>query len=77
MSYPLALTTCIALALAACMPADEFESGPPNPPEPLITDSIMGDSLLRLTGENWVIEYYRIGAVSAPIAIHEIGRAHV
>jgi len=35
--------------------------GPPNPPEPIISDTLEIDSTYNLTGQIWVISQYRVG----------------
>jgi len=46
------------LGLTSCHKED---INPPNPPEPIITDSTQIDSTYNLVGQFWVINQYRIG----------------
>ena len=62
------LTVCI---LMACKRQDDFEMHPPLAPEPIVTDSIIGNNSIRLTGEKWIIEQYRIGEFTNPIAMSD------
>jgi hypothetical protein len=48
----------VFLGLTSCVKED---IGPPNPPQPIITDSTTIDSSYNLVGQVWVINQYRVG----------------
>jgi hypothetical protein len=57
------LASCIALELSSCTPETYEASGPPMPPTPIDTDSIINPSVYSIAGQMWVIERYRIGQI--------------
>lgn len=48
----------VVLGLTSCHKED---INPPNPPEPIVTDSTQIDSTYNLVGQIWVISQYRVG----------------
>ena len=52
------ITLLVVLGLSSCTKED---IGPPNPPEPIVTDSTQIDSTYNLAGQVWVISQYRVG----------------
>lgn len=48
----------VILGLTSCHKED---INPPNPPEPIVTDSTQIDSTYNLVGQIWVISQYRVG----------------
>jgi hypothetical protein len=54
------LITMVLIGLSSCY---KEEVGPPNPPEPFITDNTPIDSSYTLAGETWIITGYRIGGI--------------
>lgn len=63
-------STCL-IGLCGCIQKEDDFIGPPLPPEPIITDSIIPDPSLQLTDETWVIEKYRIGTLTTPIDVDD------
>jgi hypothetical protein len=57
------LVSFIYLALSSCTPEAYEASGPPLPPTPINTDSIINPSVYSISGQTWVIERYRIGQI--------------
>jgi hypothetical protein len=45
--------------------------GPPNPPQPIITDSTTIDSTYNLIGQTWVINGYRVGEIGSIITTND------
>jgi hypothetical protein len=52
------ITLLVVLGLTSCTKED---IGPPNPPEPIVTDSTQIDTAYNLVGQVWVISQYRVG----------------
>ena len=52
------ITLLVVLGLTSCTKED---IGPPNPPEPIVTDSTQIDTAYNLVGQIWVINQYRVG----------------
>jgi len=48
----------LALSITSCQ---KEVIGPPNQPEPIITDTLEIDSAYSLVGQTWVITQYRVG----------------
>ncbi|MFM7310511.1 MAG: hypothetical protein ACKOZY_07870 [Flavobacteriales bacterium] len=59
------------LTLYGCVQKEDDDIGPPLPPSPISTDTIIDDHTWVLTGETWVIEKYRIGSFTNPIDVHD------
>lgn len=51
----------ISLFILSMTSCQKEEIGPPNPPEPIITDTLEIDSTYNLAGQIWVITDYRVG----------------
>ncbi|MFM7726747.1 MAG: hypothetical protein ACKO7B_08595 [Flavobacteriales bacterium] len=50
-------------AFVSCTPEAFEASGPPLPPTPIYTDSLINGSAYSLNGQTWVIEHYRVGLI--------------
>jgi hypothetical protein len=61
--FVVVVSSGIALALSSCT-AEVYEaSGPPLPPTPIVTDTIINPSAYSIVGQTWVIDRYRIGQI--------------
>lgn len=52
------ITLLVVLGLSSC---HKEPIGPPNSPQPIVTDSTQIDSTYNLVGQVWVINQYRVG----------------
>lgn len=52
------ITLLVVLGLSSC---HKETIGPPNSPQPIVTDSTQIDSTYNLVGQVWVINQYRVG----------------
>jgi hypothetical protein len=52
------ITLLVVLGLSSC---HKETIGPPNPPQPIVTDSTQIDSTYNLVGQVWAINQYRVG----------------
>lgn len=57
----------LILAVFGLMSCKKENIGPPNPPQPIITDSTNIDSTYKLVNQTWVITGYRIGEIGGII----------
>jgi len=58
----------IVLGLTSC---HKENFGPPNPPEPIVTDSTQIDTAYNLVGQVWVINQYRVGEFGNLIPLND------
>jgi hypothetical protein len=57
----------LILVVFGLMSCTKENIGPPNPPQPIITDSTTIDSTYKLVNQTWVITGYRIGEIGGII----------
>ena len=62
------ITLLVVLGLSSC---HKEPIGPPNPPEPIVTDSTQIDSTYSLVGQVWVINQYRVGEFGNLIPLND------
>lgn len=62
------ITLLVVLGLTSCTKED---IGPPNPPEPIVTDSTQIDTAYNLVGQIWVINQYRVGEFGNLIPLND------
>jgi hypothetical protein len=61
--FILFLACGIALALSSCTTEAYEASGPPLPPTPIVTDTVINPNTYSIAGQTWVIDRYRIGQI--------------
>lgn len=66
------LISLFPLVLISCSKDLEGPTGPPNPPEPIITDSNQIDSNYNLAGQLWIITAYRVGEFGNVISSNDV-----
>lgn len=61
----------LILVVFGLMSCKKENIGPPNPPQPIITDSLTMDSTLNLVGGTWIITGYRVGEIGPIITTND------
>lgn len=62
----------LPIVFFSCQKETFAPTGPPNPPEPIVTDSNQIDSNYSLAGQTWVITGYRVGEIGSIIVTNDV-----